>query len=108
MKKWMLSLTPVAGGSLTFAGLSVDLDFGVAISRSGGERNYLERVYQRPRYMATCVLAAQIVLLSFSSRNALGFGRYVLFALGNKSPTAGRRTVPASPASPSPSGCTPR
>ncbi|EHA45828.1 high-affinity methionine permease [Pyricularia oryzae 70-15] len=72
----------VIGGILTFAGISVFLEFGLAIPRSGGEKNYLERAYRHPRYLATCVLAAQMILLGFSSGNSLAFGRYVLFAAG--------------------------
>jgi amino acid transporter len=74
------------GGILTFCGLSVFLEFGLAIPRSGGEKNYLERVYRHPRYLATCVLASQMILLGFSSGNALAFGRYVLFASGSEAP----------------------
>jgi amino acid transporter len=79
-------LTSSAGGILTFAGLSVFLEFGLAIPRSGGEKNYLERVYRRPKYIATCVLAAQMLLLGFSSGNSLAFGRYILYASGSESP----------------------
>ncbi|KAL7622631.1 hypothetical protein AAE478_008144 [Parahypoxylon ruwenzoriense] len=74
----------VVGGILTFCGLSVFLEFGLAIPLSGGEKNYLERVYRHPRYLATCVLAAQMILLGFSSGNALAFGRYILAAAGSK------------------------
>lgn len=76
----------VIGGFLTFCGLSVFLEFGLAIPRSGGEKNYLERVYRRPRYLATCVLASQMILLGFSSGNSLAFGRYILFASGRETP----------------------
>ncbi|PVH93286.1 high-affinity methionine permease-like protein [Periconia macrospinosa] len=76
----------IIGGILTFAGLSVFLEFGLAIPRSGGEKNYLERVYRKPKYLATCVLAAQMLLLGFSSGNSLAFGRYVLFASGSTAP----------------------
>lgn len=76
----------LVGGVLTFCGLSVFLEFGLAIPLSGGEKNYLERVYRRPRYLATCVLASQMILLGFSSGNALAFGRYVLFASGSAAP----------------------
>ncbi|KAF6830365.1 high-affinity methionine permease [Colletotrichum plurivorum] len=76
----------VVGGILTFCGVSVFLEFGLAIPRSGGEKNYLERAYKRPKYLATCVLAAQMILLGFSSGNSLAFGRYVLLASGNASP----------------------
>lgn len=73
----------VVGGILTFCGLSVFLEFGLAIPLSGGEKNYLERVYRHPRYLASCVLASQMILLGFSSGNALAFGRYVLYASGS-------------------------
>ncbi|CAM1502597.1 Fc.00g073730.m01.CDS01 [Cosmosporella sp. VM-42] len=76
----------VIGGIITFFGLSVFLEFGLAIPRSGGEKNYLERVYRQPRYLATCVLASQMILLGFSSGNALAFGRYVLLASGKEIP----------------------
>ena len=79
-------LIPGVGGILTFAGLSVFLEFGLAIPRSGGEKNYLERVYKHPKYLATCVLASQMILLGFSSGNSLAFGRYVLFASGSTAP----------------------
>jgi amino acid transporter len=72
------------GGFLTFCGLSVWLEFGLAIPRSGGEKNYLEYIYRYPKYLATCVLASQMILLGFSSGNSLAFGRYILYAAGNE------------------------
>ncbi|KAK4159852.1 high-affinity methionine permease [Cladorrhinum sp. PSN259] len=74
----------VIGGFLTFCGLSVWLEFGLAIPRSGGEKNYLEYIYRHPKYLATCVLASQMILLGFSSGNSLAFGRYILYAAGNE------------------------
>lgn len=66
--------------------MSVYLEYGLAIPRSGGEKNYLERVYRHPKYLATCVLASQMILLGFSAGNSLAFGRYVLLASGLPSP----------------------
>lgn len=71
------------GGVITFTGLSVYLEFGLQIPRSGGEKNYLERVYRKPRYLATSVFLSQMILLGFSSGNSLAFGRYVLLAAGS-------------------------
>ncbi|KAI9003636.1 amino acid/polyamine transporter I [Gaertneriomyces semiglobifer] len=76
----------IIGGILTFSGLSVYLEFGLQIPLSGGEKNYLERVYQKPKYLATSVFLSQMVLLGFSAGNALAFGRYVLFAAGVDDP----------------------
>ncbi|KAK5656718.1 hypothetical protein OQA88_4265 [Cercophora sp. LCS_1] len=73
-------------GLLTLSGLSVYLEFGLAIPRSGGEKNYLERVFRRPRYLATSVFAVQMILLGFSAGNSLAFGRYVLLAAGHPMP----------------------
>ena len=60
------------------------LEFGLAIPRSGGEKNYLEYIYRRPKYLATCVLASQMILLGFSSGNSLAFGRYITYAAGGE------------------------
>ncbi|KAK1760169.1 amino acid/polyamine transporter I [Echria macrotheca] len=73
-------------GLLTLSGLSVYLEFGLAIPLSGGEKNYLERVFRRPRYLATSVFAVQMILLGFSAGNSLAFGRYVLLAAGHPMP----------------------
>lgn len=70
-------------GILTLSGLSVYLEFGLAIPRSGGEKNYIERVFRRPRYFATSVFAVQMILLGFSASNSLAFGRYLLLAVGH-------------------------
>ncbi|PFH62537.1 hypothetical protein XA68_13119 [Ophiocordyceps unilateralis] len=70
----------VVGAIVALCGMSVFLEFGLAIPLSGGTKNYVERVYRRPRYLASCLVAAHAVLLGFSSANALSFGRYVLRA----------------------------
>lgn len=75
----------VAGGILALCGLSIYLEFGLAIPRSGGEKNYLERVYRRPKHLATCILLSRLLLLGFATSNSLAFGRYVLFATGRHS-----------------------
>ncbi len=66
--------------------MSVYLEFGLAIPLSGGEKNYLERIFRRPRQLATSIFAVQIVLLGFSAGNSLAFGRYVLLAIGHPMP----------------------
>ncbi|KAL1875908.1 hypothetical protein VTK73DRAFT_9763 [Phialemonium thermophilum] len=60
--------------------LSVYLEFGTALPRSGGEKVYLERVYQRPRYLATCIFAVQFVLFAISTGNSISFSAYILRA----------------------------
>jgi hypothetical protein len=69
-------------------GLCVSLEFGRAIPRSGGEKNYLERVYQKPKYLITCVIAALFLLFGAGAPAALAFASYVLHAAGRENPTS--------------------
>ncbi|KAL5614803.1 hypothetical protein BROUX41_004892 [Berkeleyomyces rouxiae] len=70
----------VLGAFMTMAGLFVYLEFGTALPRSGGEKVYLERVYRKPVYLATCIFAVQFVLFAVSTSNSISFSSYVLFA----------------------------
>ncbi len=56
-------------------------DLGTALPKSGGERVYLERIFRRPHMLATCMFMAYVVLLGFSTPNAIVLGEYVLYAL---------------------------
>ncbi|KKA28283.1 hypothetical protein TD95_001846, partial [Thielaviopsis punctulata] len=70
----------VLGGILTLAGLFVYLEYGTALPRSGGEKIYLERVYRKPAYLATCIFAVQFVLFAVSTGNCISFSSYILYA----------------------------
>ncbi|KAK4639005.1 hypothetical protein QC761_702480 [Podospora bellae-mahoneyi] len=70
----------VLGGIMTFCSLFVYLEYGTALPRSGGEKVYLERVYQRPRYLATCIFAVQFVFFAISTANSISFSSYLLRA----------------------------
>ena len=72
----------VLGSFISFCGLAVYLDWGSALPRSGGERVYLERIFQRPRMLATCMFMAYVVLLGFSTPNCVVLGEYTAYALG--------------------------
>ncbi|KAI1638073.1 amino acid permease-domain-containing protein [Biscogniauxia mediterranea] len=72
----------VVGSAVSFCGLAVYLDLGTAMPRSGGERVYLERIFGRPRMLATCMFMSYVVLLGFSAPNAIVLGEYALYALG--------------------------
>ncbi|CDO95679.1 unnamed protein product [Kluyveromyces dobzhanskii CBS 2104] len=72
----------ILGGISTFAGLSVYLEFGLKIPKSGGEKNYLSRTLPRPRHLIECIYAFAIVLLGFSSGNSYAFGKYIIYVLG--------------------------
>ncbi|KIH94600.1 hypothetical protein SPBR_05671 [Sporothrix brasiliensis 5110] len=78
----MALLVWAVGSLISFCGLAVYLDLGTALPRSGGERVYLERIFRRPRMLATCMFMAYVVLLGFSTPNAIVLGEYALYALG--------------------------
>lgn len=71
----------IIGSLISFCGLTVYLDLGTAIPRSGGERVYLERIFKKPRMLATCIFMSYVVLLGFSTPNCIVLGEYVMYAL---------------------------
>jgi len=53
---------------------------GTGLPRSGGEKNYLEFIYRRPKFLATCTYAAYAVLIGWGAANSSVFGEYALHA----------------------------
>jgi amino acid transporter len=74
------------GAIISACGLAVSLELGCMLPRSGGEKVYLEFIYDRPRFLASTVVAVQAMLLGFTASNCIVFGKYMLFAL-NIEPT---------------------
>lgn len=70
----------VAGMIIAAAGTAVYLEFGTAIPKNGGEKNYLEYVYRKPRFLATGLYAGYVVLLGWAASNSVAFGEYILHA----------------------------
>ncbi|ODV89810.1 hypothetical protein CANCADRAFT_27600 [Tortispora caseinolytica NRRL Y-17796] len=77
----------ILGGIFSLTGISVYLEFGLAIPKSGGEYHYLQRVYRKPQFLISCIFLTQMILVGFSSGNCLAFGQYLLFALGSQEPS---------------------
>lgn len=77
----------IVGGFIAYAGLNVYLEFGIAIPRSGSEKNYLERIYRKPKHLALCMFAVSSVFLSLSTGNCYVFGLYLLIAFGIDEPS---------------------
>lgn len=85
-----------AGAIVSFAGLMVYIEFGLStpryvqdghskvVPRSGGEKNYLEYVFGRPRYLVTCVYGVLFIVLGNTAGNAISFGQHALRAKGVK------------------------
>ncbi|KAF9734173.1 high affinity methionine permease [Paraphaeosphaeria minitans] len=70
----------VAGMLIAAAGMAVYLEFGTAIPRNGGEKNYLEYVYRKPRFLATGMYTGYVILLGWAGSNSVVFGEYILHA----------------------------
>ncbi|KAI9163866.1 methionine permease [Paramyrothecium foliicola] len=70
------------GAVVAACGLAVSLEYGCMLPRSGGEKVYLEYTYRRPRFLASTLVAIQVVLLGFTASNCIIFSQYVLFAFG--------------------------
>ncbi|KAL2863164.1 amino acid permease-domain-containing protein [Aspergillus lucknowensis] len=90
------------GGAYGASGLACWLQFGLSIPcytipgrgkknvpRSGGEKNYLEFLFPRPRFLATCMYGVPFILLANLSGNAIAFGIQVMRAAGHEDPSQG-------------------
>lgn len=62
------------------AGTAVYLEFGTAIPKNGGEKNYLEYVYRKPKFLTTGLYTGYVVLLGWAASNSVVFGEYILHA----------------------------
>lgn len=72
----------IVGSLISFCGLAVYMDLGTAIPRSGGERVYLERIFRKPYMLGTCMFMSYVVLLGFSTPNAIVLGEHALYVTG--------------------------
>jgi amino acid transporter len=70
----------VAGILIASAGTAVYLEFGTALPRNGGEKNYLEYVFRKPAFLTTGLYTGYIILLPWASGNSVMFGEYILHA----------------------------
>lgn len=69
------------GAAVAACGLAVSMELGCMLPRSGGHKVYLEFMYQRPRFLASTMVAITAVLLGFTASNCIVFGEYMLVAL---------------------------
>ncbi|KAG5644910.1 hypothetical protein DXG03_007462 [Asterophora parasitica] len=72
----------LVGAVIAAVGMQVYITWGTASPQNGGEKNYLEYVFRKPRHLMTSVYATITVLLGWSIGNSLVFGEYLLKALG--------------------------
>lgn len=70
----------VAGATIALSGMLVYMEFGTGLPRNGGEKNYLEYVFRKPRFLVTTSYAMYVVLLGWAGSNSVVFGEYILNA----------------------------
>ncbi|TFK24801.1 high affinity methionine permease [Coprinopsis marcescibilis] len=79
----------VIGAVIAASGMYVYIVWGTAVPKNGGEKNYLEYLFRKPKFLITSVFAANGVLLAWAAGNSLVFGEYILLA-ANAEPTRWR------------------
>ncbi|KOS22973.1 High-affinity methionine permease [Escovopsis weberi] len=70
----------LAGSIIAAAGTAVYLEWGTGLPKNGGEKNYLEYVYRKPRFLVTGVYTSYVILLGWAAGNSVVFGEYLLNA----------------------------
>ncbi|KAI0130316.1 amino acid permease-domain-containing protein [Xylariales sp. AK1849] len=78
--KTMSIILWLIGGIITWAGMTVYLEYGIRWPLTGGELHYIHRVWHWPRDLMTYLYSIMFVVLSGSHANALLFGNGVLTA----------------------------
>lgn len=73
-----------AGSLIALSGLVVYMEFGSAIPRNGGEKNYIEYIYKKPRFLATAMYGAYVFFLGWAAGNSVVVGEYLLNAAGKE------------------------
>lgn len=68
------------GAIIAAAGMQVYIVWGTALPKNGGEKNYLEYLFRKPKFLITSMFAANGVLLAWAAGNSLVFGEYILRA----------------------------
>ena len=56
------------GAIVAACGLAVSLELGCMLPKSGGENVYLELIYDRPRFLASTIIAVQAICLPLASK----------------------------------------
>ncbi|KAF3025587.1 glycine hydroxymethyltransferase shm1 [Neopestalotiopsis sp. 37M] len=74
------------GGALTWAGMTVYLEYGIRWPLNGGELHYIDRVWKYPRKLWPYLYGVMFVILGGSQANAIIFGQAVLAAASPGSP----------------------
>ncbi|KAI1798050.1 APC amino acid permease [Ganoderma leucocontextum] len=69
------------GATVALCGTAVYMELGTALPMNGGEKNYLEFIFRRPKLLVTCIYAMYAVLTGWQAASCSVFGEYALHAL---------------------------
>ncbi|KIM37286.1 hypothetical protein M413DRAFT_77300 [Hebeloma cylindrosporum] len=75
----------ILGSVIAAAGMQVYIIWGSALPYNGGEKNYLEYLFRRPKQLITSIYAANAVLLAYGAANSLVFAEYTLASFSSAS-----------------------
>jgi amino acid transporter len=81
------------GSLIAFTGLLVYMEFGSNIHRNGGEKNYLEYVYKKPKFLITCVYGIYALALPWAAGNAVFAGTLLMEASGAEATKWGEKGI---------------
>ncbi|KAF8799568.1 APC amino acid permease [Phlegmacium glaucopus] len=54
----------LVGAFIAACGTAVYIELGTGLPRNGGEKNYLEYIYRRPKFMVTCTFIAYTLIMA--------------------------------------------
>ncbi|KAF9446624.1 APC amino acid permease [Macrolepiota fuliginosa MF-IS2] len=70
----------LVGSLIAAMGTTVYIELGTGLPRSGGEKNYLEFIYRRPKFLATCAFGVYAMITGTATANSVVFSEYLLHA----------------------------
>ncbi|KDR72257.1 hypothetical protein GALMADRAFT_102004 [Galerina marginata CBS 339.88] len=71
----------IVGAVIAAVGMQVYIIWGTALPHNGGEKNYLEYLFPKPKQLITSLYAANAVLLAWAAGNSLVFAEYTLASI---------------------------
>lgn len=75
-------LSWIVASALAYSGMYAYLELGSLIPRSGGNKVFLESIYNKPEMLISVTVSVYSVISGFTILNILVFGEYVLYAFG--------------------------
>jgi len=81
----------VVGAIFASAATAVFIELGTGLPRSGSYKNYLEYIYQRPKFLVTCLFSVFAAFVISVAANGVIVGEYLTHALNIQQSVANAR-----------------